>query len=161
MMRRGEERKGNDRGKDGPTGPELKYQYHPVTPWTTQGSTGALVRGVLDTPLRVLGTTSPQQLHARYSTVWIKIAMLRVHQAKSELLLAGARACRWTAPPLPRNSTQERRREKVPRSLALHTSDFFLDYCLYLFLLPVESLRRCDYSMKVKQVKLKSFQKLY
>lgn len=30
-----EERKGNDRGKDGPTGPELKYQYHPVTPWTT------------------------------------------------------------------------------------------------------------------------------
>lgn len=30
-----EEREGNDRGKDGPTGPELKYQYHPVTPWTT------------------------------------------------------------------------------------------------------------------------------
>lgn len=60
-----EEREGNDRGKDGPTGPELKYQYHPVTPWTTQGSTGALVRGVLDTPLRVLGTTSPQQAAPR------------------------------------------------------------------------------------------------
>lgn len=122
-----EEREGNDRGKDGPTGPELKYQYHPVTPWTTQGSTGALVRGVLDTPLRVLGTTSPQQAAPR--ALFNRVDKdCNAPRALGEI---GIIARRGEGVPLDnplRNSAKERK-----RASPLHTSDFFLDYYPYLF----------------------------